>query len=96
MSKSKILVERNIDNDINNDVDNEDDIDNNENAIRQKCIKKINEKLAANVQDKFMACQKFYLDSNSNGTCKTYEKVGHWTTSDMNLAVIRFFLAQMK
>lgn len=56
----------------------------------------INEHIAPTVQKRYVACQNIYLSSNFNATFKTYEKVGHWTTSNINLDVIRFFLSQMK
>lgn len=65
-------------------------------AYNKKERKLINENLASTVQKRYKACQDIYLISNINATFETYEKVGHWTTSNMNLDVIRFFLSQMK
>lgn len=65
-------------------------------AYNIKERKLINENLAPTVQKRYIACKEIYLSSNINATFKTYEKLGHWTTSNMNLDVIRFFLSQMK
>lgn len=65
-------------------------------AYNIKERKLINENLAPTVQKRYIACKEIYLSSNINAAFKTYEKVGHWTTSNMNLDVIRFFLSQMK
>ncbi|MEO6671208.1 MAG: hypothetical protein ABIN36_17125 [Ferruginibacter sp.] len=56
----------------------------------------INENIGNNVQQRYLECQKIYLKHNINASFKTYEDVGHWTTSGMNLAVIKFFHAQMQ
>jgi len=55
----------------------------------------INEIKGKNVPDRFQYCQKIYLQNNFNVRFKTYETVGHWTTSAMNIEVIKFFLKQM-
>lgn len=65
-------------------------------AYNKKERKLINQNLAPTVQKRYIACKEIYLSSNINSDFKTYEKVGHWTTSNMNLDVIRFFLAQMR
>ncbi len=65
-------------------------------AYNKKERKIINENIASTVQERYVQCQKYYLTSNVNATFKTYEKVGHWTTSNMNLDVIRFFLEKIK
>lgn len=65
-------------------------------SYNKKERKLINENLAPTVQKRYIACKEIYLSSNINSDFKTYEKVGHWTTSNMNLDVIRFFLAQMR
>lgn len=65
-------------------------------AYNKKERKIINDNIGATVQKRYLECQKVYLKSNINATFKTYEKVGHWTTSNMNLDVIKFFSAQMK
>lgn len=57
--------------------------------------KLINKHIGANVQDRYLACQKIYQEHNINATFKTYETVGHWTTSAVNLEVIKFFLANL-
>ena len=64
-------------------------------AYSEKERKIINDNIGATVQKRYMACQKKYLNAHINATFKTYEKVGHWTTSNMNLEVIKFFKAQM-
>lgn len=64
-------------------------------AYSKKERKIINDNIGATVQKRYVACQDFYLKSNINVTFKTYENVGHWTTSNMNLEVIKFFLGQM-
>lgn len=56
----------------------------------------INTHLGRHVQERYLKCQESYKKNNVNAIFKTYEKVGHWTTSDMNLEVIRFFLNQMQ
>lgn len=56
----------------------------------------INHNIGRNVQERYLACQKLYQANNINPTFKTYENVGHWTTSTMNLDVIKFFLKQMQ
>lgn len=55
----------------------------------------INDNLSPRVQDRYLACQKIYRENNIDAIFKTYENVGHWTTSNMNLEVIKFFLRQM-
>lgn len=55
----------------------------------------INENLGKTVQERYLECQKIYLQNGIRPTFKTYENVGHWTTSNMNLDVIKFFFAQM-
>ncbi|MDF2436064.1 MAG: hypothetical protein K0Q95_440 [Bacteroidota bacterium] len=56
----------------------------------------INRNLGKNVQTRYIECQKLYRKNDINATFKTFEDVGHWTTSEMNLATIKFFLAQMQ
>lgn len=56
----------------------------------------INDNSGATVQKRYLECQKNYLKSNINATFKTFEKVGHWTTGNVNLEVIKFFQSQMK
>lgn len=56
----------------------------------------INQLKGNNVPDRFLYCQKIYQQNNFNVRFKTYETVGHWTTSAMNIEVIKFFLKQMK
>jgi hypothetical protein len=56
----------------------------------------INSYLGKDVQSRYAACQKLYREHGIQPIFKTYENVGHWTTSNMNLDVILFFLAQMR
>lgn len=56
----------------------------------------INDNVGRQVQDRYLACQKIYRENNINAIFKTYENVGHWTTSDVNLEVIKFFFKQMQ
>jgi hypothetical protein len=65
-------------------------------AYSKKERKIINHNIGATVQERYLECQKIYLKENINATFKSFENVGHWTTSDMNLEVIKFFLAQMQ
>lgn len=53
----------------------------------------INDNIGSNVQVRYLECQKIYLKNNFYATFKTYENVGHWTTSAVNLDVIKFFPA---
>ena len=56
----------------------------------------INENIGQTVQERYLACQKIYQDNKITPIFKTYEDVGHWTTSEVNLAVIKFYLHQMQ
>lgn len=56
----------------------------------------INVHLGRSVQERYLKCQEIYKKNNVTATFKTYENVGHWTTSEMNLEVIKFFLNQMQ
>ncbi|MEJ8816448.1 hypothetical protein [Lacibacter sp. H407] len=58
--------------------------------------KLINENIGRYVQDRYLACQRIYLQNKISPVFKTYDDVGHWTTSNMNLDVIKFFLRQMQ
>lgn len=64
-------------------------------AYSKKERKIINDNIGATVPKRYLECQKNYLQSNINATFKTFENVGHWTTSNMNLEVIKFFMAQI-
>ena len=64
-------------------------------AYNKKERKIINENIGPTVQERYLECQDIYMKANIHATFKTYEKVGHWTTSTMNLEVIKFFLEQM-
>lgn len=65
-------------------------------AYTEEERKIINENLGSNVQARYLECQKIYTKKNINAVFRTYEKVGHWTTAEVNLEVIKFFMAQMK
>jgi hypothetical protein len=65
-------------------------------AYTEQERKIINENIGNNVQERYLECQKIYGKKNINAVFKTYENVGHWTTSEVNLEVIKFFLAQLK
>lgn len=56
----------------------------------------INSNLGNDVQNRYLKCQEIYKNNNVNATFVTYENVGHWTTSEMNLEVIKFFFNQMQ
>ncbi|MBS1927982.1 MAG: hypothetical protein KIS82_04640 [Ferruginibacter sp.] len=65
-------------------------------AYNKKERKIINSNIGETVQKRYLQCQKVYLTANINSTFKTYVQVGHWTTANMNLEVIQFFLAQIE
>jgi hypothetical protein len=65
-------------------------------AYSEEERKLINDHLGATVQERYLNCQQIYMKDNLNATFRTYEKVGHWTTSEMNLEVIKFFFTQMR
>lgn len=56
----------------------------------------INTNLGKQVQERYVKCQENYHKNNINSIFKTYENVGHWTTSEVNLEVIKFFFNQMQ
>lgn len=56
----------------------------------------INSNLGDNVQERYLKCQELYRQKNVEPIFKTYGAVGHWTTSDMNFEVIKFFFGQMQ
>ena len=55
----------------------------------------INSNLGIDVQNRYLKCQEIYKNNNVNATFITYDNVGHWTTSEMNLEVIKFFFKQI-
>lgn len=61
-------------------------------AYSRKERKIINTHIGAGVQDRYAECRKVYEQAGINATFRTYENVGHFTTSEVNLDVIRFFL----
>lgn len=56
----------------------------------------VNTQLGQNVQPRFVRCQQLYLENGVQCLFTTYENIGHWTTSEINLAVIRFFTQQLR
>ena len=48
----------------------------------------INLTLGDNVQERWKACQSIYTQEGINAQFTTYEEVGHWTTSAVNMDVI--------
>lgn len=56
----------------------------------------INNNLGSTVQERYINCKNKYKANNITPAFKTYENVGHWTTSNVNLDVIKFFMSQMK
>ncbi len=56
----------------------------------------INSTLGSDVQERYKKCQNIYAKNNISAKFQTYEKVGHWTTSKVNLDVILFFLKELK
>lgn len=56
----------------------------------------INFTLGSKVQERWIHCQNIYKEQNISAEFKTYEKVGHWTTSSINLEVSKFFLKQLQ
>lgn len=74
--------------DENDAVQFDDAYDDNERKI-------INDNIGRQVSVRYLECQKIYNENNISPIFKTYEGIGHWTTAEMNLAVIRFFLGQM-
>ncbi|MBK6634887.1 MAG: hypothetical protein IPG38_11765 [Chitinophagaceae bacterium] len=56
----------------------------------------INNNIGRYVPERYLKCQLIYQENNITPIFKTYESIGHWTTSAMNLEVIKFFLRQMQ
>ncbi|WP_299162340.1 hypothetical protein [uncultured Tenacibaculum sp.] len=56
----------------------------------------INNNIGRSVYKRYLKCQEIYYKNNIHPIFKTYDNVGHWTTSDINLQVIKFFLKQMQ
>ena len=56
----------------------------------------VNTEIGNTVQDRYVHCQSLYQQRGISPIFKTYENIGHWTTSEMNMEVIRFFFAQLK
>lgn len=65
-------------------------------AYDDKERKIINDNIGRTVQERYVECQKIYQENKITTIFKTYETVGHWTTSDVNLEVIKFFMSQMQ
>src|SRR5688572_18920090 len=45
----------------------------------------INENIGRGVQERYLKCQEIYQENNLTPIFKTYESIGHWTTSAINL-----------
>lgn len=56
----------------------------------------INDNIGRYVLERYLECQKIYQENNITPIFKTYEGIGHWTTSAVNLEVIKFFFNQMQ
>ena len=56
----------------------------------------INSTLGREVQGRYRKCQSIYKENNILAKFCTYDKVGHWTTSKVNLDVILFFQKELK
>lgn len=65
-------------------------------AYNDKERKIINKNIGRHVQERYLKCQEIYHANNIKPIFKAYENIGHWTTSDMNLEVIKFFFHQMQ
>ena len=64
-------------------------------AYNENERKIINDNIGRYVQERYLECQKIYQKNNITPIFKTYEGIGHWTTSAINLDVIKFFFNQM-
>jgi len=64
-------------------------------AYSKKERRIINNNIGKNTQTRYMRCQEIYKANNIYPVFKSYENIGHRTTSAINLEVIRFFLSQM-
>jgi hypothetical protein len=56
----------------------------------------INSTLGNNVQERWINCQSIYKKENVSVQFRTYEEVGHWTTSTIIIDVSKFFLKQLR
>ncbi len=56
----------------------------------------INENIGEHVYERYLECQRIYHKNNISPIFKSYENIGHWTTSDVNFEVIKFFFKQMQ
>lgn len=56
----------------------------------------INKTLTDNVQNRYLECKKNYDQNNINAIFKAYEDVGHWTTSEINFEIIKFFFKELQ
>lgn len=65
-------------------------------AYSNKERKIINQYIGATVQSRYLKCLEFYKAKNIQAEFRNYDHVGHFTTGEMNLEVIRFFLHEMK
>ena len=62
-----------------------------EDAYSKSDQKLINENIGYNVYPRYLKCQEIYKKQGVNPIFKSYEDVGHWTTSEMNLEIAKFF-----
>lgn len=65
-------------------------------AYSEKERRIINENIGSEVQGRYVKCQEIYQENAISPIFKSYENIGHWTTSELNLEVIKFFLSQMQ
>ncbi|HMI79408.1 MAG TPA: hypothetical protein VK484_11480, partial [Ferruginibacter sp.] len=56
----------------------------------------INDNIGRYVHERYLKCQEIYLENNITPIFKTYDNIGHWTTPEVNLEVIKFFQKQMQ
>jgi hypothetical protein len=56
----------------------------------------INDYIGNHVQERYLKCQKIYSEHSVFPVFKLYKDIGHWTTSDVNFEVIKFFFKQMQ
>lgn len=56
----------------------------------------INSLLGTTVQERWKKVQEIYKSEKVHATFKTYENVGHFTTSEMNLEIIKYFQMYVK
>lgn len=67
-----------------------------EDAYSNKERKIINTNLGREVQERYVKCQSIYRENEVQVIFSTFEGVGHWTTSEVNFEVIKFFFNQIQ